>query len=224
MQVLFVGLQRGAVIIWLLTFVAVAEAARANRFQSGDLIFHKSLGPQGPAIEEAQGSPYTHVGILFYENNQWMVYEAVQPVKRTPLRDWLRRGRNGEYLIRRMSPDWLDMSKRENQLLLKEEVKKYIGYDYDIFFQWSDDAFYCSELAYKAYRDAFGVLVGGIQKVGDLDLTGPNIRRLIEERERLLGEPINYEEPIITPKAMLESGLLMAPGTGLPLRASSLDL
>lgn len=185
--------------------VGAVGALNPAKMQSGDLIFHQSNGFQAQAIQEAQGSPYTHMGLLFYENKQWYVYEAVQPVRRTALAKWIRRGKGGHYIIKRVRADLLDMSLPSASQALLQKVKKYLNYDYDIFFQWNDEAIYCSELVFKSYLSAFALKIGRIQKLKDLNLEGPTVRRLIKEREKLLGEPVNYEEPIITPVRIMEA-------------------
>jgi Permuted papain-like amidase enzyme, YaeF/YiiX, C92 family len=185
-----------------------APAVYAQELQNGDLIFHKSLGNQALAIAEAQGSPYTHMGVVFKDGENWFVYEAIQPVKKTPIRDWVRRGKDRHFVVKRVRAEVLDMSDAQNQRALKAEVLSQFGRDYDIFFQWSDDRTYCSELVFKAYFRALNLGVGAIQATGSLNLDGPNIRKMIQEREKLMGKPIDLEEPIVTPVSMLQSEFL----------------
>ncbi|MCB0351552.1 MAG: hypothetical protein KDD38_10235 [Bdellovibrionales bacterium] len=195
----------------LFSFIFSLIAVGANgavEYQTGDLIFHMSQGRQAAAITEAQGSPYSHMGVLVKESNSWLVYEAIQPVKKTPLASFIARGKNKHFVVKRINPSVFDMSSTLAQNALIREMSQFLDYNYDIFFQWSDDTIYCSELAYKAYFRALGIQPGVLQKVGDLDLTGPNIRKLIAERERQLGHPADLNEPIITPVAIMNSAIL----------------
>ena len=53
--------------------------------KNGDLIFQTSLSSQSQAIQLATNSKYSHCGIVYIENGQFYVFEAIQPVKTTPL-------------------------------------------------------------------------------------------------------------------------------------------
>ena len=61
--------------------------------RDGDLIFQTSLSGQSRAIQEATGSKYSHCGIIYRDGCDYFVYEAVQPVKSTPLAQWIARGK-----------------------------------------------------------------------------------------------------------------------------------
>lgn len=172
-------------------------------FRDGDLIFHKSQSSQSAALQEATGSPWTHVGILFSNAGKWYVVEAVEPVKLTSLQTFINRGKNKEYRVYRHKA--LDIND-PSQLVdaLKNEVKSYLGKSYDIFFEWDDDLIYCSELVFKAFFDGLGVTVGQLQKFGDLKLDGPQVRKLINERLLRTGRKLNLNEPVVTPVSQLE--------------------
>lgn len=71
-------------------------------FQNGDIIFQTSNSGQSKAIQIATGSKYSHMGIIYKQGNDYFVYEAVQPVKLTPLTDWIKRGENGHYVVKRL--------------------------------------------------------------------------------------------------------------------------
>ena len=64
-----------------------------TEYKDGDIIFQTTAGATGKAIQLATHSKYNHCGMLFFENNEWIVYEAVQPVKKTSLRDFNARGK-----------------------------------------------------------------------------------------------------------------------------------
>lgn len=177
-----------------LVFTFTAINAHSADFQDGDLIFHKSKGPQAGAIHEATGSDWSHVGLLFKEPAGWFVAEAVQPSKLTKIDSFIKRGKGAEYRVYR--PRGLTDFERSN---LKREVMTVLGRNYDIYFEWSDDALYCSELIYKAFSKATGRTIGQLQKMSDLKLDGPYVQALIQQRLATQGRSLNPNEPIVTP-------------------------
>lgn len=70
--------------------------------QDGDIVFQESMSRQSPVIKLAQHSKWTHCGIVFHIGGKAYVYEAVEPVKYTPLKDWIARGKNGVYCAKRL--------------------------------------------------------------------------------------------------------------------------
>ena len=74
-----------------------AETAPAqagmDQLQPGDIIFHVSRSAQSKAIQLATKSPYSHVGVVESGSDGLVILEAVQPVKRTPVGEWIARGR-----------------------------------------------------------------------------------------------------------------------------------
>ena len=81
--------------IFLLTACGPSQDGIASEYvpRNGDIIFHTSQSAQSVAIQRATHSPYSHMGIVYVEEGQPFVYEAVQPVKLARLEDWERRGR-----------------------------------------------------------------------------------------------------------------------------------
>ena len=82
-----------------------AEATTAQitpQLRDGDLIFHTSQSAQSRAIQLATHSAWSHCGIVYRERGQWQIFEAVQPVKLTPLADWVARGQGGHFVIKRL--------------------------------------------------------------------------------------------------------------------------
>ena len=66
---------------------------------------------------------------------------------------------------------------------MKSIGKKYNGKNYDIYFEWSDDRIYCSELVWKMYKEATGIEIGEIQKLSDFDL-----RNSLKIKSKTLGQ------------------------------------
>jgi uncharacterized protein YycO len=176
----------------------------SNELQNGDIIFQTSLSEQSKAIQMATKSEYSHCGLIFKENNQYFVFEAVQPVKKTPLDKWIARGKDGKYVIKRL--------KNANKILtpnvlseMKTVGSKFYGKNYDLTFEWSDDKIYCSELIWKIYKRGANVEIGKLQKLGDFDLSDEQVKKKIQER---YGNNFPKNETVISPVAIFNSELL----------------
>ena len=189
---------RIAVII--LTF-SLVSCTQPPELQDGDIIFHRSQSKQSKAIALATHSHYTHMGLVFFDNGKPFVYEAIQPVTRTPLSDWIGRGENKHYVVRRLKDISLLDSKR-----MKQEVSSMIGKDYDWLFEWSDKRIYCSELVWKAYEKSTGLHLGSLRTLGDFDLEHVVVKQLMKER---YGKNIPLQMNVIAPSDIFDSPLLM---------------
>jgi hypothetical protein len=176
--------------------LAVALSAQ---LRDGDVIFHQSRSAQSRAIQLATKSPYSHMGMLFRRDGRWLVYEAVGPVKSTPLDEWIARGDGGHFVVIR-----LRTPVPASRLLAAAE--KYRGKPYDFYFEWSDRRIYCSELVWKVFKDAAGIEVGGLQRLREFDLSSPEVRRKMAER---YGARVPLDEPVISPAAMFVSDQLV---------------
>lgn len=172
--------------------------------QNGDMIFQSSISPQCEAIKLATNSEYTHCGIIFIIGNEINVYEAVQPVKVTPLNKWIARGQDGHFVIKRLKNS--DKVLNENvvsDMISEAEMMK--GKKYDIYFGWSDEKIYCSELIWKIYKRAANIEVGKLQKLKEFDLTSAPVKKVMDER---YGNDIPYDETVISPASIFDSELL----------------
>lgn len=181
------------------------DRVKNGNFRDGDLIFHTSLSGQSKAIQLATGSTYSHCGIIYRSNDKYYVFEAVQPVKLTPLDKWIARGKDNRYVVKRLK----DADKLLTPAVLKkmkQEGEKLKGKNYDLTFEWSDEKMYCSELIWKIYKRAVGIEIGKPEKLKDFDLTHPAVRKKLNER---YGEKIPMNERVISPKAVFESEYLI---------------
>ena len=96
------GVGGGGVLVPLLAALGLATSAWAYSPQEGDVLFQTSRSAQSVAIQKATHSPYSHVGIVLFRAGKPYVFEAVQPVKFTPLKSWIRRGMAGRFVAKRM--------------------------------------------------------------------------------------------------------------------------
>ena len=134
--------------------------------RDGDVVF-QSL-PPGPvvwAIEGVTKSPYSHCGIVAKKDGQWVVYEALGKVRVTPLKEFLFRGRGGGFVVYRLR----DPHKEHIPETLAC-CESYLGRPYDIRYRLDDEKIYCSELIWKAFRDATdGQQLGDLKKFGEMN-------------------------------------------------------
>lgn len=172
-----------------------------SSLREGDIIFQSSSAfDEAKAIQIVSKSPLTHCGVLFKENDEWYVYEAVQPIAKTKLKDFAKTENGETYLVRRLADDTplsADALKK-----MRDYLDKQIGKDYDHKFGWGNDKLYCSELVWKAYYEATRLKIGKVKMVGDFDLTDPLVKRLVEER---YGKNVPVTEPTITPGDLYNS-------------------
>lgn len=175
-----------------------------SKLKDGDIVFQISEFGQGKAIQLATHSKYTHCGIVFKENGTYMVYEAVQPVRKTPLKEWILNGSDNYYIARRLKNAQTALSP-EAISKMKQKYKQFEGKNYDLYFGWSDDRIYCSELVWKLYKDATGIELGALQKLKDFDLSHPVVQAKLKER---YAGKVPYEEQVISPATIFESELL----------------
>lgn len=176
-----------------------------NVMKDGDIIFHKSLSSQSEAIAQATHSEYTHCGIIYKIENDYFIYEAIEPVKLTPLIEWMGRGKGGAYTVKRLK-NAEEVLTPATLLKLKKAGEKFKGKHYDSYFEWSDNRIYCSELIWKVYKEATGLEIGKLQKLSDFDLTSDVVKRKMAER---YGNNIPLNEKVISPAAIFESDLLI---------------
>lgn len=180
------------------------QAVKMKNLRNGDIIFHTSTSSQSKAIQLATNSKYSHMGILYEGKEQFWVYEAVQPVKMTPLQDWIRRGEKGCYVVKRLKEADKVLTDAVLQKM-KKVGERFMGKSYDLYFEWSDKRIYCSELVWKIYEEAVGVELGQLAQLESFDLSSPLVQSKMQER---YGNHIPSEEWVISPDAIFESPLL----------------
>ncbi|OWP61770.1 peptidoglycan peptidase [Hymenobacter amundsenii] len=171
------------------------------RLRNGDLIFQTSQSAQSQAIQLATHSVYSHCGILFQKQGEWRVFEAVQPVSETSLAAWVARGKNGTFVVKRLR-DAKTVLTPAALRRLQAAGEQYRGRSYDLYFGWSDERIYCSELLWKMYRQATGREIGQLQTLREFDLSNPSVQAKMRER---YGNKLPLNERVISPIRMLES-------------------
>ena len=190
----------------LLALAGLGPTSAVEPLRDGDIIFHTSRSAQSEAIQRATRSPYSHMGVIIFRDSKPFVLEAVATVTYTPLNRWIARG-GGKYVVRRLEQE-LTASQAAR---LRAAAGKYVGRPYDLYFEWSDQRIYCSELVWKAYRDALGVEIGARQKLREFDLSDALVKGKMRER---YGGRVPLDEPVISPAAMFDSPLLKTVARG----------
>jgi hypothetical protein len=81
----------------------------------------------------------------------------------------------------------------------------FAGKDYDLYFEWSDDRIYCSELVWKVFDRGAGIQLGQLETMGDFDLTHPAIQAKLKER---FGDHVPLGEVVVSPAAIFRAANL----------------
>ena len=189
-------------ILVLLSVLVLTHSCAQSTYtpKNGDVIFHTSKSRQSKMISDVTKSKLTHVGIVFVTNGKSYVYEAVQPVKLTPLNEWIKCGVSSNYIVMRSK------TKLSNEGLtkMKSYGEKQMGKGYDIKFKWSDSKMYCSELVYKVYEQV-GIELSKKHTFKDYDLESKSAQDAIKKR---YGNTINMNELVVTPVDLRNSNKL----------------
>ncbi|WP_125719751.1 YiiX family permuted papain-like enzyme [Flavobacterium ustbae] len=179
------------------------EKTIVSKFKDGDLIFQTSESKQCEAVRIATNSKFSHCGIIYDINDKWFVFEAVQPVKLTPLEDWIKHGRDNKYVVKRLKDD--SVLKPEVLQKMKDYSQQFDGKEYDAYFEWTDNRIYCSELIWKIYKNAAGIELSKLRELKDFNLKDPRVQKILKER---YGNDIPLEEKVVAPSDIADSDIL----------------
>jgi uncharacterized protein YycO len=175
-----------------------------EKIQDGDIIFQTSQSNQCEADRIATDSKFSHCGIIFIFNGECFVYEAVQPVRLTPINDWITHGKDNHFMVKRL--------KNSKEVLTAATLKKMKEYgktlnkkNYDLYFEWSDEKMYCSELIWKIYKKGAGIELCKLQELGDFNLKNKVVKEILNER---YGNDIPLKEKVVAPSNIANSEIL----------------
>jgi uncharacterized protein YycO len=184
-------------ILAVILLVSLLSCNNNEDFKNGDIILHTSTSTQSKMIQDVTKSKYSHVGIIYIKDGQTYVMEAVQPVKLTPIDEFINRGVDGKYTVVRYKGKFT-----------KDEVKRMydyaysqLGKNYDLKFQWSENTMYCSELVFKIYYNA-GIQLCDIHHFKDYNLSSEDVQNAIKVR---YNTEINPNERVVTPVDLYNS-------------------
>ncbi len=141
------------------------------------------------------------MGIVYNKKGKSFVFEAVEPVKLTTLERWISRGVNQHFIVKRL--------KNAEYILTAGALRKmyktgqpFKGKHYDLYFQWSDNTIYCSELVWKIYNRALGIKLGELQTFKEFDFSHPIVQKKVRER---FGSNLPLDEKVISPARIFSS-------------------
>jgi hypothetical protein len=141
------------------------------------------------------------MGIIFLQNGEPFVFEAIRTVQYTPLGQWIDRGQNGKYVIKRLLNSEKLITPRSIEKL-KTVAETFKGKPYDLTFEWSDNSIYCSELVWKIYDRGIGIQIGQLKKLRDFDLSNATVKNKMKER---YGNQIPKDEAVVSPGDIFSS-------------------
>lgn len=187
-----------------------SPAAATGSLRSGDIVFQDSSphSNQAPAIKALTRSDWSHCGIYFEQaGGGAVVIDGNGKGEVVTWQTWRDGGDGKRFAAYRLRKQLSDEQVRG----LRTAANRYDRLPYDLKFAWGDKEIYCSELIWKAYRDALGLEVGRVQRLSDFNLRSKIARPLIM-REGGWGSvekaEANGNERVVSPQAIVDSGLL----------------
>lgn len=185
-----------------LTLYLIFLGSLASAWETGDIIFHESTSQQSRVIQQVTGSRYSHMGMIVKRGEATFVLEAINRVSLTPLKQFIDRGVDGHYVVKRLRPEHYPSQAQWEKI--EDLAESWIGLEYDLVFGWSDEKMYCSELIWKLYKRGAQIRIGELVTFADLDLSQSATQALIRSRTNSL----DLNERIVTPQAMFNSDKL----------------
>lgn len=147
--------------LWIFILLMLLSSCSQEKefFQEGDILFQDGdCGDFCDAIRKVtegyEGMDFSHNGLLKKENGNWYVLEAIgKGVSKTPIDEFLYRHvdeqGNPKVMVGRLKPEFRPLIPAA---IL--EAEKHLGKPYDHSFNFDNDAYYCSELIYFAFKIA----------------------------------------------------------------------
>ncbi len=173
--------------------------------RDGDVVFQTSRSRQSLAIQLATHSRYSHMGIVYLRHGRPFVFEAVGPVRLTPLRAWIARGVGHHFVVKRLRHAGSVLTPKV-LARMKQAGEKLLGRRYDLAFGWSDTRVYCSELVWKVYQRGAGIRLCPTRHLKDFDLADPRVARKLRQR---YGKHPPLEETVVSPADIFASKKLV---------------
>lgn len=194
-----------APLILLVLLTSVAEAAPREgvyagvHLRTGDVVFQSIGGRLGRIIQGVTMSPLDHCGIVIVDGRgRVRVIEAVGPVREIDVAQWVRRGKDQKIAVYRPTGE---LANHVDQVI--EAARAYLGRPYDIQYELDDAKIYCSELVWKAWRDAMEVELAPTETLGSMNWI-PWTAHIMA----LTDGELPLDRPIVSPVQLTRSPLL----------------
>lgn len=182
------------------------QSGTSYDLKPGDIVFQETGEAQAMAVKAATNSRWSHVGIVFFHQEQPWVLEALQPVKTTPLKSFIDRSPESFYAMRLKHAHLHINARSVNKA--QQYAQLQLGKNYDPYFQWSDTHVYCSELVWKIYKHSTGIELCQPRILSSYNLHHPMVQTLIKKRYGSMSKlPMN--ELMVAPSDLAESNLLI---------------
>jgi len=149
------------------------------------------------------------MGVVFNEPSGAFVFEAVSPVRKTPVQTWIAHGRNGRYVVKRLRDADVRLS-GATVAKMRQLGATWLGRPYDLRFRWDDQALYCSELTYKLFDRAAGVQLGKLERADDMNLDDARVQQAL--RKRFANAKFDPTETVVTPDSIFNDDQLVEVG------------
>jgi len=172
-----------------------------SSFKEGDIIFQNNKAKSKDLLAFLSNTTYNNAGILFVKNGRWYVLDAAKSVQLTPLKKWVKEGVDHSFVVKRLK-DGMSQEAVEKMRSLSAE---YLGKPYDQKYEWSDKAFYSSELVWKMFDAALGVKLSDLRTFSEFNFSDENVKRAMQE---VFGNDIPVYEQIVTPADIYNSNML----------------
>ena len=196
------AVKKSAVMLTVLIVLAATGCSTTPKesLRAGDVLFQNLPSPSAQAIRLATGSEYSHCGLVIAHKGDLVVCEAVQPVRMIPIEQWIDQGIDKKYTVKRLTDR--DPLSTEASKALTNYCLSMIGKPYDMYYQWSDEKIYCSELVWKAYHNGLELDLTTTRSFSDYNFDNPIVQQKLKER---FGDNIPWDEPVVSPGDLVNS-------------------
>lgn len=169
----------------------------------GDLVFQISEDEQSMAYGKACKSKYNNIGMIFIrpKDHTYMVLEVKDSIHAIPLTEWVERGQGKHFALLRLRMANQTFNEKKTTML-KMYAKTLRGKGYDIYYSWSDEAFYSAEMIWKLYKNGANVEICKKATLASMDLTGALVKQQMKNK---YGDKIPLEEEAVTPNDIFTS-------------------
>jgi len=110
---------------------------------------------------------------------------------------------DGKYVAKRLKQQ-NTLNENANEKM-RQMAAGLLGKHYDIYFNWKDDEWYCTEFVWKLYERNYKLEVGKLRPLKEFDLSSKEVKTIMKRR---YGNKIPYEEKMISPQDMFDCELL----------------